>query len=227
MSPPSKSDWVSLTHHDNPTLATYAKSDAIDVRITAKAQTREEAERMVAEMEVRVRQLLGDYIFGTDKDTLASVVGKLLQARHQTLGVMESLTGGLLSSTITDFPTSSNHFIGGLVTYSTDLKERMGVPKEILEQHGAVSEQTARAMAHAVCERLGTDFGIGITGVAGPDEQEGKPVGTVYIAVKGPQGIVVGRGPGWRASRNDSKRLSVLAALNLLRRFLEGSVNAQ
>src|SRR3989440_4347659 len=105
-----------LIHSTNPTLATYAKSDAIDVRITAKAETSEEAERQVAEMEVQVRQILRHHIFGTGKDTLQSVVGALLQARQQSLAVMESITGGLLSSTITDVPTSSRYFIGGVTT---------------------------------------------------------------------------------------------------------------
>ncbi len=213
-----------LIHTTNPTLATYAKSDGIDVRITAKAATTVEAERLVKEMEAQVRQLFGQAVFGIDKDTLASVVGKLLQARNSTLAVMESLTGGLLASTITDIAGSSNYFVGGIVTYSTDMKAQMGVPREILEQYGAVSEQTARAMARAVRKQLGADFGLGITGVAGPDTQEGKPVGTVYIAVEGPIGLVTGKGPGWRASREDNKRYSVLAALNLLRRFLEGTI---
>lgn len=215
-----------LIHETNPTLATYAKTDAIDVRITAKAPTQEEAERQVTEMEARVRPLLGSYVFGTDKETLASVVGRLLQERKQTLAVMESLTGGLLGSTITDVPNSSNYFVGGLVTYSTEMKAQMGVPRELLEQYGAVSEQTARAMAHAIRKQLGADFGIGITGVAGPTQQEGKPIGTVYIAVEGPIGLVTAKGPGWRASREDNKRLSVQAALNLLRRFLEGMIQA-
>ena len=194
------------------------------MRITAKATTIEEAERQVADMEVRVRQILGYYIFGRDKATLASTIGDLLQARQQTLGVMESLTGGLLSSAITDVPSSSKHFVGGLVTDSADMKAQMGVPREIMDQYGVVSEETARAMAHAVRARLGTDFRLGITGVAGPEVQEGKPVGTVYIAVEGPMGVVAGKGPGWRATREDNKRLSVQAALNLLRRFLEGSI---
>ncbi len=211
-----------LIHSNNPTLATYAKVDAVDVRITAKAETAEEAERQVAEMEVRVRQILGYHIFGTDKDTLQGVVGNLLQARQQSLAVMESLTGGLLSSTITDTPNSSKHFIGGIAAYSIKLKEQMGVPHETIEQYGTISEQTARAMAHAVREQLGADFGIGITGVAGPDMQEGKPVGTVHIAIEGPTGVVTAMGPGWRGGREDNKRFSVLAALNLLRLFLEG-----
>ncbi len=211
-----------LIHSDNPTLATYAKSDAVDVRITAKAETREIAEREVAEMENRAREVLRHHVFGIDKDTLQSVIGKYLTERRQTLAVMESLTGGLLASTLTDVPDSSNYFIGSLVAYSTELKVQLGVPREIVEHYGVISEQTARAMAHAARERLGADYGLGITGVAGPDRQEDKPVGTVHIAIEGPDGVVTGVGPGWRASRDDNKRLAVLAALNLLRLHLEG-----
>lgn len=217
----------SLIHSTNPTLATYAKNDAIDVRVTAKAASEEEAVRQVDEMDVRVREILGQAVFGTNKDTLASVVGDLLQSRNQTLGVMESLTGGLLSSTLTDVKSSSKHFIGGVVSYSTDFKAQMGVPKETLEQYGAVSEQTAKAMAHAIRVQLGTDFGVGITGVAGPDTQEGKPVGTVYMAVEGPMGLVTSQNSGRSRSREDNKRLAVLAVLNLLRRFLEGTIKPE
>ena len=212
----------SFLHGNNPTLATYAKSDAIDVRITAKADTSEEAERLVTEMEVRVRQVLGHHVFGTDKDTLQSVVGDLLLSSNQSLAVMESLTGGLLSSTITDVPKSSQYFIGGVAAYSAKFKEQMGVPYQIIEQYGTISEETARAMAHAIRERLDADYGLGVAGVAGPDQQEGKPVGTIHIAVEGPQGVVTAMGPGWRGNREDNKRYAVLAALNLLRLHLEG-----
>ncbi len=217
----------SLVHSTNPTIATYAKNDAIDVRVTAKAATKEEAVQQVDAMDVSVREILGNAVFGIDKDTLASIVGNLLQSRNQTLGVMESMTGGLLSSTITDMKSSSKHFIGGVVSYSTDLKVQMGVPKEILEQYGVVSEQTARAMAHAIRVQLATDFGVGITGVAGPDTQEGKPVGTFHIAVEGPTGLVTTQNAGRSRSREDNKRLAVLAALNLLRRFLEGTIKPE
>ena len=211
-----------LLHNTNPTIATYAKSDAVDVRITAKAETRERAEQLVAEMEVQARQLLGHHVFGVDKETLQSVVGKYLFERNQWLAVMESLTGGLLASTITDHPGSSKHFIGGVVSYSPDMKVQIGVPRETIERYGVVSEETARAMARAIREYLHADFGLGITGVAGPEKQEDKPVGTVYIAIDGPEGVVTGMGPGWRASREDNKRFATLAALNLLRLHLEG-----
>jgi len=213
---------VSLLHSNNPTIATYAKADAIDVRITAKADSSEEAERQVSEMEAQVRQILGNYVFGTNKETLQSVVGNLLQARNQTLAVMESVTGGLLSSTITDVPISSKHFIGGVAAYSIKVKEQMGVPHEVIEQYGTVSEEAARAMAHAIRERFGADFGLGITGVAGPDEQEGKAPGTIHIAIEGPEGVVTGMGPGWRGGRADNKRFAIMTALNLLRLHLEG-----
>ncbi len=216
-----------LIHSTNPTLATYAKNDAIDVRVTAKAATQEEAVRQVDEMDVQVRQILGQAVFGTNKDTLASVIGDLMQSRNQSLGVMESLTGGLLSSTLTDVKSSSKHFIGGVVSYSTDLKEQMGVPKETLEQYGVISEQTARAMAHAIRVQLSSDFGVGITGVAGPDTQEDQPVGTVYMAVEGPMGVVTAKSSGRSRSREDNKRVAVLAVLNLLRRFLEGTVKPE
>src|SRR6266480_3342060 len=217
----------SVIHSNNPTIATYAKSDAVDIRITAKAETRERAEQQVAEMETRVREMLGHHIFGVDKDTLQSVIGKQLLARNQWLAVMESITGGLLSSTIADYPSSSQYFIGGIVSYSPELKVQMGVPHEIIERYGIISEETARAMAHAVRERLGADYALGITGVVGPEKQEDKPAGTVHIAIEGPEGVVTGMGPGWRASRYDNKRLAVLAALNLLRLHLEGIKKGQ
>ena len=217
----------SVIHSNNPTVATYAKSDAIDVRITAKAETREQAELQVAEMETQIRLILGHYIFGVDRDTLQSVIGMYLSSRNQWLAVMESITGGLLSSTITDYRNSAKYFKGAIVSYSPDLKLQMGVPREIIEQYGVISEETARAMAHVVRERLGADYGLGITGVAGPEKQEDKPAGTVHIAIEGPEGVVTGMGPGWRGSRDDNKRFAVLAALNLLRLHLEGIKKGQ
>lgn len=211
-----------MLHNTNPTIATYAKNDAIDVRITAKAGTQEQVEQMVAGMEAQARQILGYYVFGVDKDTLQSVIGRHLTQRNQWLAVMESMTGGLLASTITDQPDSSKHFTGGIVAYSPDVKVQLGVPRETIERYGMVSEETARAMAHAIRDYFHADYGLGITGVAGPEKQEEKPVGTVHIAIEGPEGVVTGMGPSWRASREDNKRLATLAALNLMRLHLEG-----
>ncbi len=211
-----------LLHSDNPTIATYAKSDAVDVRVSAKSEVRAQAEEMVAATEAKVRQILGHHVFGADKDTLQSVVGAYLAKSGQSLSVMESLTGGLLASTITDNPGSSKYFVGGLTAYSTELKVQWGVARETIEQYGVVSPETARAMAQAAREMLRTDYSIGLTGVAGPDMQEQKAVGTVYVAIAGPGGFIDGHGPGWRGGREDQKRLAVLISLNLLRLHLAG-----
>jgi nicotinamide-nucleotide amidase len=212
----------SLLHSDNPTIATYAKTDAIDVRVTAKAENRAKAEELVGTMEVQVRQLLGQHIFGIDKQTLQGIVGEYLRTRGQTLAIMESLTGGFLSHTLTNHPGSSAYFMGGVVAYTNDLKIQMGVPRTTIETFGAISAETAQAMASAIRQLLKSDYGVGITGIAGPEEQEGHPAGTIYIAIDGPQGIVNGRGPGWRGGREDQKRLGVLSTLDLLRLHLEG-----
>jgi len=211
-----------VLHSDNPTLATYAKADAVDVRVTAKAESQALAEEMVEGVEARVRQLLGHHIFGIDKETLQSVVARHLHERQQSLAVMESVTGGLLSSAITDASAGAGHFLGGVLACTPDLCVQLGVPRETIEHSGMASAAVARAMAQAVRRFLNADYGLGIAGVVGPDEQGGQTAGTIYIAIDGPQGSVEGRGPGWRSSREEQKRQATLAALNLLRLHLEG-----
>ncbi|WP_376795141.1 competence/damage-inducible protein A [Thermogemmatispora sp.] len=214
-------------HASNPTVATYAKSDAVDVRVTAKAASRQEAERLVKETEARIREVLGDYIFGVDRETLPGVVGAMLAQRGQSLAVMEGFTGGLLASLITDVPGSSRYFRGGLVAYSRAVALEMGLSPALVEQAGLVSEATARAMAQLVRQRLGADYGIGLTGVAGPEPFEQKPAGTLAMAIAGPGGFVTSSGSGWRGSREDQKYRSALGALNLLRLHLLGIKKAQ
>ncbi len=209
----------SLIHSNNPTVATYAKSDAVDVRISAKAATRDEAERMVRDFEEQARRLLGQHVYGIDQDTPASVALELLTQRNLTLATMESCSGGLLASTFTDVPGSSATYLGGLVSYATLVKEQWGVPAETIEAHGAVSIETARAMAAAIRERLQADVGIGITGVAGPTQQEEKPVGTVHIAVaSGDRTSETSQ--LFRGSRTEIKWRAALTAVNLLRLHL-------
>ncbi len=211
-----------LLQSANPTIATYAKRDAVDVRVTAKAASTLEAQGLVTAMETQVRQILGTYIFGIDDETLQSVLGAILLSKGWTLGAMESCTGGLFASTITDVAGSSDYFRGGLVSYSTDMKADWGVPRETLAARGAVSIETARAMASAVRARLGVDVGVGITGVAGPTEQEGKPVGTIHVAVESPLGVATSS-PNWSSrSRVEIKWRATQAALNLARLHLLG-----
>jgi nicotinamide-nucleotide amidase len=206
-----------LTHNENPTIATYAKQDAVDVRITAKAATEEEARAQVEALEARARAAIGPRnIFGVDDDTPASVLLRELVAHGLTLATMESCTGGLLANLITDVPGSSAAFRGGIVSYATEVKGVVGVPEETLIAHGAVSVETARAMAQAVREELGADVGVGVTGVAGPDEQEGKPVGTVHIAVATSSGIR-DTSQMFAGGRLAIKSRAAYTALNLLR----------
>ncbi len=167
----------------NPSLAVYAKPDGIHLRLTAKAKRKAEAEQMIAQREEEVRSLFGESIWGSDEETLEGVVGALLSEKGLTLAIMESGTGGLLASIITDVPGSSIYFKGGLVAYSDEAKIRYGVDAALIAQHGAISPEVAGAMAEAARFRLGADIGVGVAGVAGAEKVEGKPIETAHIAI--------------------------------------------
>jgi nicotinamide-nucleotide amidase len=203
----------------NPALGIYAKPDGIHLRLIAKAPKKEEAEVLLAQSETRLRDIMTDSIWGTDSDTLEGLVGALLIAKGLTLATMESCTGGLLANTITDIPGSSAYYKGGFVAYSNEMKIALGVDAQLIAQFGAVSAAVAEAMADAARQRLGADIGIGTTGVAGPDELEGNPVGLVYIAIcdrKGKQVLEIRFPP----RRLEIKRRAVVAALFNLRKRL-------
>ena len=209
-----------LLSSTNPTLGVYARPDGIHVRITSKAEDEERARSMLSDMDKRVRDTLGDSVWGVDEETLESNVGRLLREKGLYLATMESCTGGLLASTLTDVPGSSAYFKGGLVSYTNEVKTAYGVDAAIIEAHGAVSPETAQAMAQACRERLGADVGVGVTGVAGPDESEGKPPGTVHIGIASSQGkkTFSRNVPG---TRELIKRRAVIAALFELQRYLQ------
>lgn len=215
-----------LTGLANPSTATYATDGEMFVRVTAKAETVEAAEALAAPTLQRVRELLGDVVYGVDVDNLESVVVPELARRGQTVATAESCTGGLLAAAITDVPGSSAVFGTGVVTYANASKMRLlGIDEALLARVGAVSEEVARQMAAAVRERSGSDWGIGITGIAGPDGGTAeKPVGLVYIAladatrtwlrVMRPQGRYMGR--QW------TRRRAVGHGLDMLRRAMAG-----
>ncbi|MCL6532304.1 MAG: competence/damage-inducible protein A [Armatimonadetes bacterium] len=184
-----------LVRSENPTLAPLAKLGEVHFRITARANSPAEAETLIAQMERAVRERLGRFIYGTDDTTLEQVVVERLRERGESLAVAESCTGGLLGKRITDVPGSSEVFLGGIIAYSNAVKHSMvGVPSEVLETVGAVSEPTARALAEGVRQRLGSYWGIGITGIAGPGGgTPDKPVGLVYIGVSSPHETTVYR----------------------------------
>jgi len=173
----------SLLSSANPTLGIYAKFDGIHLRLTAKAQSQKQAEEMIALSEASIREVLGEYIWGADNDTLEALVGNLLVKKALSLATMESCTGGLLASTITDVSGSSAYFKGGLVAYSNEAKITYGVTPELISNYGAISSEVAEAMAEAVKLRFGADIGVSTTGVADPIEIEDKSADVVYIGI--------------------------------------------
>jgi len=203
-------------------ITILASPGEIRLRATAAGLEPERRRRLEA-MAARLRELAGDAVFtGREEDTLEGVVGELLRRAGATLTVAESCTGGLLAERITRVPGSSSYFLGGAVTYTNELKiQVLGVPEEMLREHGAVSEPVARAMAEAVRRVYQSDYGAGITGVAGPDGgSAAKPVGTVHVAVAGPDGRVVHRKVRFPGDRERVRWQSAQLALELLRRKL-------
>lgn len=183
-----ETDIMDLIHsQDNPTIAPLAKEGEVTLRLTAKAASVAEAEALIERPEREIRRRVGQYLYGTGDVTLAEVVVKRLTALRKTVALAESCTGGLVANMITSVPGSSEAFLGGYVCYSGKAKrEWLGIPAAVLEEHGTVSEQTARWLAEKSRARISSDYGIGVTGVAGPDRVEDKPVGLVYVSLASP-----------------------------------------
>ncbi len=201
-------------------LAYLAGGAVVRVRLTTAAPTTEQADSVLKPLVDAAAAALGDHVFGRDDDSLSSVLVAALQAAGATVAVAESLTGGLVGAALTEVPGSSAVFRGGLQVYATDLKASLAdVPAEVLETHGAVSPQTAKALAEGVRARLGATYGLALTGVAGPDPQEGHPVGTLHVAVAGPDGVVQ-RSVRLPGDRQRVRLLAVNAGLDLLRRVV-------
>jgi nicotinamide-nucleotide amidase len=200
----------------NPTIAFLASGiEGIKVRLTAKAPDESAARELLAAEEKEVRALLGDIVFGVDDETMEDAVATLLKAHGLTLGVAESLTGGLVGARLTEAEGATDFFRGSVVAYDSEVKfELLGVP-----EGPVVSEEAARAMAEGAAKALGADVGLGVTGVAGPAEQEGKPVGTVFMAVTldGDTQCVQVRLPG---QRDQVRQFACISLLDFLRRRL-------
>ena len=203
----------------NPTIAFLARGiEGLVVRITAKAPTPEEAEALIGAEERALRDELGDLVFGVDDQTMESVVSDLLRARGWTVGLAESLTGGLVGSRVSDAPGSSEIFKGSIVSYATEVKRSvLGVTADKV-----VSAECAIQMAEGARQVLGADVGLAVTGVAGPTEQDGLPVGTVYFGLALPDReveAVCSRLPGDRVR---VRQFSTISLLNLARLRLLG-----
>jgi nicotinamide-nucleotide amidase len=206
-----------------PTLAFLASGiEGLKVRITVKADDEDRAGELLDDEERNLRAILGDIVFGVDEETMEHAVSKVLVQRGLTLAVAESLTGGLVSSRLVNVPGASGWFRGGIVSYASDVKrDLLGVP-----EGPVVASEAAAAMAEGVRQRLGADIGLGVTGVAGPDEQEGQPPGTVFMAVAmGSDEPVVVR-VGLPGDRDRVRQFACISLLDLLRRRLDSSADA-
>ncbi len=207
----------------NPTLAPYAKEGEVMLRVTAKAATQEEAEEMVKPVMQMVADTLGDVVYGFDVPSLEAMVFDQMKEKNLTLAAAESCTGGLLAKRFTDLPGASAVFLGSIVSYSASAKrDVLGVPAQILEEKGTVSEETARYMAEGARRVLGADIAISITGVAGPElDEKSNPVGLVYAALATRDGtyvrcVHVGRDRNW------VRIMASLHGLDMARRYLTG-----
>jgi nicotinamide-nucleotide amidase len=169
----------------NPLINCTVSCGVVTLHIIAEAEDKAKALKMAEDDEKRLRGILGELIYGTGEQSLGEVVGQGLARQHKTIATAESCTGGLLAELITDIPGASRYFLQGLVTYSNIAKiKELGVPAELLEKYGAVSEEVASVMSRGMRKTAGTDFAIGITGIAGPSGgSEQKPVGLVYISL--------------------------------------------
>jgi len=207
----------------NPTLAPYAKDGEVMLRLTAKAGSEEEADRLMAPVLALVRDTLGDIIYGVDTGSLENTVMGLLNERALTLAAAESCTGGLFSKRMTDIPGASKVFTGGVVAYSEGLKTALlGVDPGLLKANGAVSREVALAMADGARKRLGADIGIGITGLAGPGgDASGLEAGAVFAALA-TEGASFCRRLQLPYDRDRIRIISSSHAFDMVRRFLSG-----
>jgi competence/damage-inducible protein CinA-like protein len=202
----------------NPTIAFLARGiEGLVVRVTAKAVTEDAARAMVEEEERELRKILGDLVFAVDDETMEHAVLARLQERGWTLGVAESVTGGLIGARIANVPGASETFRGTIGAYATDVKRSiLGVTAELV-----VSEESARQMAAGARRVLGADVGIAVTGVAGPTEQDGVAVGTVCFGIALPDGTVEAMSTRLPGDRERVRQFSTISLLNLLRQRLD------
>ncbi len=201
----------------NPTLAFLASGwEGIKVRLTAKANTHQDAMKLIDVWDAKVRAQVGDIVFGVDEQTMEAVVLQMLREKKLTLGVGESVTGGLVSGRLTAVPGASDVFRGAIVSYASEVKyEVLGITNEIV-----VSEAAAKQMALGVRKALGSDIGLSLTGVAGPSEQQGVKVGTLCVGVAMPDSSTSSATFHLPIGREQMRQLSVITALNFLRNEL-------
>ncbi|WP_432355036.1 competence/damage-inducible protein A [Sporosarcina sp. A2] len=173
-----------LESQTNPTIAPLASKDAVTLRITAKAESAEAANDLIEPVLKKLHEQVGEYIYGTDDDTLSSKAAQLLIQSGLTISAAESLTAGLFTSLLAEEPGISVSLKGGMTVYDVDAKtKQLGIDDQLIEKYGTVSSECAEALAKTIREKFKTDIGIGLTGAAGPDMHDGQPAGTVWIGI--------------------------------------------
>lgn len=173
-----------LEAQTNPTIAPLASKDAVTLRITAKAQTVEAAHRLIGPVLSELHNQVGEFIYGTDDDTLSSKAASLLIGAGLTISAAESLTAGLFTALLAEEPGISASLKGGMTVYDVQAKtKQLGVDSQLIERYGTVSAECAEALAEKIRDKFQTDIGIGLTGTAGPDIHDGQPAGTVWIGL--------------------------------------------
>ena len=208
----------------NPTMAPYAKEGECELRITAKAATDEEAQALLKPAVEQVKELFGDLVYGVDVSSLEQTVFQLLKEKNMTIGCAESCTGGLIAKRMTDLSGASQVFKGGIVSYTNEVKANvLGVPQDMLDQHGAVSAPVAQAMAEGARKVLNCDIAIATTGVAGPNKDDrGNEVGTMFVAIATKDGAYVRPLTlGTRPMRQRLRTQTAHHAFDLARRYLQ------
>lgn len=211
-----------LLEMSNPTVAPYAKTGESLLRVTARAHTKEEAEKLCRPVIDEIVSRLGSFVYGIDSDSIESRVVELLKIHGLTLATAESCTAGYIPKRITDIPGASSVFGFGAVTYSNEAKEKLiGVRHETIEKYGVFSAETAVEMAAGVRRVSGADIGISVTGVAGPGPDDGKPAGYCFIAADAPGYSVWELVETGRNDREYNRYVNASRALNLVRIYIE------
>ena len=209
-----------LLKSKNPTIATYANTGEVKVRITAKGDSLDDTKRFIKPIEKELIQLTGLKCYGKDNETLEELVFKLLLKRKETIAVAESCTGGAIGSKLTKIPGSSKIFRGGVIAYNNTIKQEiLDVPEDMINKFGAVSNQVVEAMANGIHKKFKVDWAISVSGIAGPTGgKKLKPIGLVNFCIKGPKTLNTWEERfGSNKTREDIQKLSVLKALDRLR----------
>jgi len=210
-----------MEENQNPKVGLRAKIEGIEISIVARAGTPLTAEQLIETTESEIRKRLGDDIYGTGDTTMEKVVGMLLSIKKKTVAIAESLTGGLISSLITNIPGSSNYFKEARITYSNESKVALlEIPEELIKKHGAVSKEVGEEMAKNIRRIAGTDIGLSATGIAGPGGGDSKkPVGLVFVGISTEEEVKVEKYQ-FMGTRAMAKKRTALATLDMLRRYL-------